>query len=316
MFGKFFSIFKVRQNLFSAAELDRSSSEDPDDSLTNHELFLQLLDIFKKPNVTEVYLNSFGCLTWLTNLGHIEKSDANYKTDALMNLVWCLSWASKTRLDPYRPYGGGVVPTFNLRWHVVLPPLSPDGPHVVFRKQQLSEASLGDFVLENFSRADLLGWLQEDASVVFYGATGSGKTTALFASLSGFFQGIRLGIIESIAELPIISSSWFRLVEVPADVAGKGGVSLNRLKCEILRLSPQKIVIGEVRDSEAQLWAELSRTGHGGIMTTLHAGTHEDAYRRIFNLLGSNKDQLPGIVGIQVSRDTYGQRHCKAAKLN
>jgi pilus assembly protein CpaF len=316
MLGKFFSIFKVRQNLFSAAELDRSSSEDPDDSLTNHELFLKLLDIFKKPNVIEVYLNSFGCLTCLTNLGHIEKSSVNYTADALMNLVWCLSWASKTRLDPYRPYGGGVVPTFNLRWHVVLPPLSPDGPHVVFRKQQLSEASLGDFVLENFSRTDLLGWLQEGASVVFYGATGSGKTTALFASLSYFFEGVRLGIVESIAELPLISSSWFRLVEVPSDVAGKGGVSLNRLKCEILRLSPQKIVIGEVRDSEAQLWAELSRTGHGGIMTTLHAGTHEDAYRRIFNLLGSNKDQLPGIIGIQVSRDTHGQRHCKAAKLN
>lgn len=316
MLGKFFSIFKVGQNLLSTVEPDNSHWDDTEDALGDQTLFLQLLDIFKKPNVIEVYLNSFGCLTCLTNLGHIEKSSVNYTADALMNLVWCLSWTSKTRLDPYRPYGGGVVPTFNLRWHVVLPPLSPDGPHVVFRRQQLFQASLNDFVLVNFSRADLLAWVQEGSSLVFYGATGSGKTTALFASVCDFFQGVRLGIVESIAELPLISSSWFRLVEVPTDAAGKGGVSLNRLKCEILRLSPQKIVIGEVRGSEAQLWAELSRTGHGGIMTTLHAGTHEDAYRRIFNLLGSNNDQLPEIIGIQVFRDTQGQRYCKATKLN
>ena len=316
MLAKLFSIFKVGKNLLSTAEPAHSHWDDAEDALGNHVLFLQLLDIFKNPNVIEVYLNSFGYLTCLTNLGHIEKSSVNYTADALMNLVWCLSWTSKTRLDPYRPYGGGVLPNFNLRWHVVLPPMSPDGPHVVFRRQQLFQASLSDFVLENFSRADLLAWVQEGASVVFYGATGSGKTTALFASVCCFFQGVRLGIVESIAELPLISSSWFRLVEVPADVAGKGGVSLNRLKCEILRLSPQKIVIGEVRDSEAQLWAELSRTGHGGIMTTLHAGTHEDAYRRIFNLLGSNNAQLPEIIGIQVFRDTQGQRNCKATKLN
>lgn len=316
MLAKLFSIFKVGQNLLSTAEPDHSHWDDAEDTLGNHVLFLQLLDIFKNPNVIEVYLNSFGYLTCLTNLGRIEKSGVNYTADALMNLVWCLSWTSKTRLDPYRPYGGGVVPTFNLRWHVVLPPMSPDGPHVVFRRQQLFQASLSDFVLENFSRADLLAWVQEGGSVVFYGATGSGKTTALFASVCCFFQGVRLGIVESIAELPLISSSWFRLVEVPADVGGKGGISLNRLKCEILRLSPQKIVIGEVRDSEAQLWAELSRTGHGGIMTTIHAGTHEDAYRRIFNLLGSNNAQLPEIIGIQVFRDTQGQHHCKATKLN
>ena len=174
MLAKLFSIFKVGKNLLSTAEPDHSHWDDAEDALGKHALFLQLLDIFKNPNVIEVYLNSFGYLTYLTNLGHIEKSGVNYTADALMNLVWCLSWTSKTRLDPYRPYGGGVLPNFNLRWHVVLPPMSPDGPHVVFRRQQLFQASLSDFVLENFSRADLLAWVQEGASVVFYGATGSG----------------------------------------------------------------------------------------------------------------------------------------------
>ena len=316
MLGTLSSIFKVGQNLLSTAKPDLNPSEDARDSLEKNELFLQLLDVLNEPNITEVYLNSFGCLTRLTNLGHIEKSAVTYTMDALMDLVWCLSWTSRTRLDPNRPYGGGVIPSSNLRWHAVLPPLSPDGPHVVFRKQYLSKTSLDDFVLENFSSSDVLEWVEDGASVVFYGATGSGKTTALFASLRCFFQEARLGIIESIPELPLVSSSWFRLVEVPADVGGRGGVALNRLKCEILRLSPQKIIIGEIRDSEAQLWAELSRTGHGGIMTTLHAGTHEDAYRRISNLLGANKDQLPEIMGLQVFRHRQGRRHCRAVKLN
>lgn len=316
MSAKFFSIFKFGQNLLSTVQPNHSHWDDTEGDLGNHALFLQLLDVFTDQNVIEVYLSDVGYLTHLTNRGHIEKSPVTYTADALMDLVWSLSWTSRTRLDPNRPYGGGVIPRSNLRWHAVLPPLSPDGPHVVFRRQHLSQTSLDDFVLENFSRTDLLEWVQEGASVVFYGATGSGKTTALFASLSEFFRGFRLGVVESIAEIPLISSAWFRLVEVPSDVGGRGGVSLNRLKCEILRLSPQKIVIGEIRDSEAQLWAELSRTGHGGIMTTLHAGSREDAYRRIFNLLGSNKEQLPKIIGIQVFRDTQGRRHCQSAKLN
>lgn len=315
MLENFFDIFKAGKSPFSSSDSVRKLEETSEDSLENHALFSELIHVLNDPNAIEVYLNGSGCLTRLSKLGHIEKSAVTYTMDALMDLVWCLSWTSRTRLDPYTPYAGGVLPSSNLRWHAVLPPLSPDGPHVVFRKQQLSQASLDDFILENFSRAGLLGWVHQGASVIFYGATGSGKTTALFASIRCFFQEVRLGIVESIAELPLISSLWFRLVEVPADLAGKGGVSLNRLKCEILRLSPQKIVIGEIRDSEAQLWAELSRTGHSGIMTTLHAGTPEDAYRRISNLLGSNKDQLPEIIGIQVFRDMQGRRHCQAQKL-
>lgn len=316
MLERLFSVFNRERNRFSRIESGNKSANDLDESIKNNDLFLQVLGALNQPNIMEVYLNGSGGMSLRTHLGQIEKSCANYTTDTLMELMWCLSWVSRTRLDPYRPHGGGVVPGFNLRWHVVLPPLSPDGPNVVFRRQQLSQASLDDFVLENFSRADLLGWVQEGASIVFHGATGSGKTTALFASVCCFFQGIRLGIIESIAELPLISDFWFRLVEVPPDVGGKGGISLNHLKCEILRLSPQKIVIGEIRDSEAQLWAELSRTGHGGIMTTLHAGSHEEAYRRILHLLVSNKDHLPRIIGIHVYRGAQGLYHCRAVELN
>jgi pilus assembly protein CpaF len=316
MLEKFLSVFNSRKNIFSIVDSEDRSPEDFSDSLDKQPLFLQLLEVLKQPNIHEVYLSSFGGLTRLNDRGEVEDSCVKYTDDALMDLVWCLSWVSKTRLDPYRPFGGGVVPNFNLRWHVVLPPMSPDGPQLVFRKQLLSQANLDDFVLENFSRTDLFGWVQDEASVVFHGATGSGKTTALFASLRCFFQNVRLGIVESIAELPLISKSWFRLVEVPTDPSGKGGVSLSRLKCEILRLSPQNIVIGEVRDSEAQLWEDLSRTGHGGILTTLHAGSHADAYRRILNLLGSDKEQLSKIMGIHVFKDGQGQHRCRALQLN
>lgn len=316
MLEKFFNVFALGQKLLSLKSSEDRDLEASDESLELDPLFLQLLDVLKDPNVIEVYLNTFGRVTRLTDRGHIEDSSVNYTIDALMNLIWSLSWTTKSRLDPYRPYAGGVIPIFNLRWHVVLAPLSPDGPNLVFRKQLLSDADLGDFVLDNFSQRDLLEWVYGGASVVFYGATGSGKTTALFASLRIFFKDVRLGIVESIAELPLLSGSWFRLVEVPADASGKGGVSLNRLKSEILRLSPQKIVVGEIREHEAQLWAELSRTGHGGIMTTLHAGSHEDAYRRILNLLALSKDQLPPIIGVHVFKDVQGQHHCRALKLN
>jgi Flp pilus assembly CpaF family ATPase len=278
-------------------------------------LFTKLIEKVEGETIQELYLNHEGVLSCLLAGG--ERADLGIFCSAndVVELAWKLAWGAGLRLDPFSPFAGGVIKGCSVRWHAAIPPAAPDGALIVLRKQSFSAECLKSFKFENFSESDILQWQKNGTSVVFFGPTGCGKTTLLFSLLQRYFMDCRVGIVESVVELPLASAAWFRLVQVGQDVAGKGGVAYDWLVAEMLRLSPQMIVLGEIRVAEAYVWSELSRSGHGGILTTFHAGSTAEARGRLFSNAGISGAEIPPIIGVQVRRDELGSYQCRCEAL-
>ena len=283
-----------------------------------HSPFARLLDelspILRNPEVAEIYLNARG-ISAADRVGSPLPVALNWALEDVTEFLSELAWESKTRIDPYRPFAGGVIAAMPWRWHAIISPLSPDGPLVVLRRLSFDEIGLDQFKFENFLPHDFLNWINKGISIIFYGATGSGKTTLLVAVLREFFINTRLGIAEALPEIPLTSNRWFRLVEVAKDTGGRGGVDFTRVVAEMMRLSPQRLVMGELRGEEAAMLLDFASTGHGGVMTTMHAGTIDDARTRFTRLARIPLSNLPPINGIRVWRDSAGIGHARMDQL-
>jgi pilus assembly protein CpaF len=121
-------------------------------------------------------------------------------------------------------------------------------------------------------------------SILVSGGTGAGKTTLLNA-LSGFIDsGERIVTIEDAAELRLQQRHVVRLESRPANVEGKGEVTVRDLLRNALRMRPDRIVIGEVRGAEALDLLTALNTGHDGALSTVHANSPADALSRLETL--------------------------------
>lgn len=113
------------------------------------------------------------------------------------------------------------------------------------------------------------------------GATGSGKTSLIASVLDDVASAERLVVIEDTHELPIRHRNAVRLEARPPSAEGRGAVSLDDLLRAALRLRPDRIIVGEVRGSEALTLVQSMNTGHVGSMSTVHANSAIDGLERI-----------------------------------
>ena len=266
--------------------------------------------------INEIFINSGGNLSCLLNTGLRRELDGVFSHHEMTAFIMELAWHSQVRLDPFLPFAGGVIPGEPWRWHATTMPLSPDGSLLVIRRQQFQKLKFCQFKLVNFSPADLRNWLRSCTSVIFFGAAGSGKTSLLVATLREFFMDERVGVAETVVEIPLMSPHWFRLAEVAKDAAGLGGVDFKRVVAEMMRLSPALLVLGEIRGEEAVVLSSFARTGHGGVLSTIHAGSSADARERITNLAKTPLSQMPPMVGVHLTADPGGIYRACAERLN
>ncbi len=113
------------------------------------------------------------------------------------------------------------------------------------------------------------------------GGTGAGKTTTLNV-LSGFIpESERIVTIEDAAELQLHQEHVIRLESRPANIEGRGEVSIRDLVRNSLRMRPDRIVVGEVRDAAALDMLQAMNTGHDGSICTVHANSPRDTLARI-----------------------------------
>jgi pilus assembly protein CpaF len=174
------------------------------------------------------------------------------------------------------------------RVNVVIPPLSLSGPCLTVRRFRRDGFSLRELVANATLPAALAELLAvcvaARASVLVSGGTGSGKTTTLNA-LSGAIPGEeRIVTIEDAAELRLRQRHVVRLEARPANLEGRGEVTIRQLVKNALRMRPDRIVVGEVRGAEALDMLQALNTGHDGSLTTVHANSPEDALRRVETL--------------------------------
>ena len=174
------------------------------------------------------------------------------------------------------------------RVNVVIPPLSLGGPCLTIRRFRQRGFSLRELVDAGTLPRELADFLAlcvaARGSILVSGGTGSGKTTMLNA-LSGAIAGEeRIVTIEDAAELRLRQRHVVRLESRPANLEGRGEISIRQLVRNALRMRPDRIVVGEVRGGEALDMLQALNTGHDGSLTTVHANSPGDALRRIETL--------------------------------
>ena len=130
-------------------------------------------------------------------------------------------------------------------------------------------------------------------NVLISGGTGAGKTT-LLNIMSGFIPSTeRIVTIEDSAELQLEQEHVVRLETRPANIEGKGEINQRNLVINSLRMRPDRIVVGEVRGSEALDMLQAMNTGHDGSLTTVHANSPRDALSRIETMIAMAGLHLP-----------------------
>jgi pilus assembly protein CpaF len=175
------------------------------------------------------------------------------------------------------------------RVNIVVPPLVPKSPIITIRKFRQDRYGMDDLVSigtlsEGMARL-CEGCIKGKLNIVISGGTGSGKTTFLNA-LSAFMPDReRIITIENPIELKLQQRHVIQAEARPPSSEGKGEVTQRDLLRNALRMRPDRIVVGEVRGSEAFDMMQAMNTGHEGSLTTVHANTARDALARIENMV-------------------------------
>lgn len=262
------------------------------------EFIKRLLIYFQDPSVHELCLNGIRSLSlFKENL----ISTAASPFDSEENLIrLCQDFARQEgkRLDPYCPSAGGKWEKF--RWHCLIPPASAEGIAFSLRRHRFENIDVKDFQVRS-GLEDLLQSVFENRNnhIVFCGPTGSGKTSFISAYLKKYALEERVILVEEYAEIPLFSPHWLRLLSKPNDLENRGEVKLSFLIEESLRLRPDRLVLGEIRNKDALVFFETLLLGHHGSLSTLHASEMCGVRRRIDALLamrGGSREEFWKIV--------------------
>ena len=171
------------------------------------------------------------------------------------------------------------------RVNAVVPPIALDGASLTIRKFSADPYTTEDLIgFGTFSRpvAELISaCVRARLNILISGGTGSGKTTTLNVLSSFVPDDERIVTIEDAAELQLNQAHVIRLESRPKNAEGRGEISIRELVRNSLRMRPDRIIVGEVRDGAALDMLQAMNTGHDGSITTLHANTPRDALSRL-----------------------------------
>ena len=220
--------------------------------------------------------------------GKLEKTPYTFLDDRhLRNIIDRIVSQVGRRIDEASPMVDARL-VDGSRVNAIIPPLALDGPSVSIRRFAVDRLTMDNMLsygsispgMAKFVEAAVKGEL----NILISGGTGSGKTTTLNI-FSGFIpRDQRIITIEDSAELQLQQPHVIRLETRPANLEGKGEISQRELVKNTLRMRPDRIVVGEVRGSEAVDMLAAMNTGHDGSLATIHANTPRDALSRVENM--------------------------------
>jgi len=183
------------------------------------------------------------------------------------------------------------------RVNIIIPPLAIDGPSISIRKFAKKKITL-DVMMRQGNISEPMSTLLKIAArsqlnILISGGTGSGKTTLLNAMSQMIDHGERIVTIEDAAELQLQQPHVVRLETRPANLEGQGDITMRDLVKNALRMRPDRIILGEVRGSEAVDMLQAMNTGHDGSLGTIHANRPREALTRLENMIGLAGINLP-----------------------
>jgi P-type conjugative transfer ATPase TrbB len=257
----------------------------------------KIMDLLTEPSITEIRINSDGKL-WYHKLGegkiHLNTS---INADNVKQAIYAVAYSHHECCDEKKPYVSAEVPGTGERFQGVLPPIVK-APTIAIRKKAVRIFTLEDLeaknVLTNVQVHYLRNAVLERKNILVIGGTDTGKTTFANALLQVITNTTdRLVIIEDTQELQCKAQDIEYL-------RSKDGIAtLRDLLRTTLRLSPDRIVIGEVRGAEALDLLKAWNTGHSGGVSTIHASSASQGLSRL--------EQLISEAGVLPSRDMISE---------
>ena len=281
---------KVRQTLqevlsqedtpLTVADRARIAQDIADDILGYGPLEPYLRD----PDITEVMVNGAEDI-WVERAGRIYKTDGIFTDEPhLRRTIDKIVARVGRRVDESSPMVDARLPDGS-RVNAVVPPLALDGSLLTIRKFATDPYQIEDLVgmstlstsVAEFLSAAVRGRL----NILVSGGTGAGKTTTLNVLSSFIPEDERIITIEDAAELQLHQEHVLRLEARPPNIEGRGEVRVRDLVKNSLRMRPDRIVVGEVRDAAALDMLQAMNTGHDGSICTVHANSPRDVLARI-----------------------------------
>lgn len=254
-------------------------------------------------SVTDILVNGPGEV-WVDRGGALELTDVRFgSTNHLMATVERALASLGLRVDRSSPTVDARLPDGS-RIHVAIPPATVDYPVVAIRRFSRAIESFEQLVESGTASGTQVDILTSAArggeNVIVSGGTGAGKTTLLNLLVSAIPRDVRVVTVEDAAELRL-PGHVIRLEAHPANAEGFGEVTVRQLLRSALRLRPDRLILGEVRGSEALDLITALNTGHRGSMSTVHANSPEEAMWRLETLALLDGSASPHAVQRQLS---------------
>lgn len=253
-------------------------------------------ELVQNPNYSEIMVNGPDQV-YVEDKGKLKLTDIKFRDEEhLMNIIDRIVSQVGRHVDEASPMVDARL-SDGSRVNAIIPPLSLVGPVLTIRKfgkkpitaqQLLQFGSLTPNML-HFLEACVKGKL----NIVVAGGTGSGKTTLLNVLSSYIPEDERIVTIEDAAEVQLKQQHVITLEARPANLEGKGAITIRNLVKNALRMRPDRIIVGEVRSEETLDMLQAMNTGHDGSLTTTHANSPRDTVSRLETMVLMSGMELP-----------------------
>jgi pilus assembly protein CpaF len=222
---------------------------------------------------------------WVHRRGQLHETPARFTDEShLRRIINKMVAQVGRRIDESSPMVDARLPDGS-RVNAIIPPLSLSGPLVTIRKFSKQRLDPNDLVRLGTLSTETVEFVQRcvlaELNVLVSGGTGSGKTTMLNALSSAIPDSERIVTIEDAAELRLNQRHVLRLESRIKNIEGQGEIPIRELVRNSLRMRPDRIIVGEVRGSEALDMLQAMNTGHDGSLSTIHANSPRDALARV-----------------------------------
>ena len=248
-----------------------------------------LQGLLEDASVTEIMINGPDTL-FVEKEGRLYQSHEKFESEEkLMHIIQKIVGSCNRAVNEASPIVDARLPDGS-RVNVVLKPIAINGPIVTIRRFPKEPITMEQMISRNSiskeAAEELKVWVKAGYNIFISGGTGSGKTTFLNA-LSGFIPAEeRIITIEDSAELQLQAvENLVRMETRNANVEGCHAVTIRDLIKSSLRMRPDRIIVGEVRGSEAVDMMTAFNTGHDGSMSTGHANSAADMLNRLQTMI-------------------------------
>jgi pilus assembly protein CpaF len=246
--------------------------------------FGPLQPLLEDDTITEIMVNGAKNI-YIERKGRVHRVPVTFENnDHVMRIIDRIVAPLGRRIDESSPYVDARLPDGS-RVNAVIPPISLVGPVLTIRKFSRNPITIEQLIQFGSITPEAMQFLkacvEARLNIVISGGTGSGKTTFLNI-LSGFIPGDeRILTIENAAELQLRQEHVVTLESRPPNIEGRGEITIRHLVINALRMRPERIIVGEIRDDAALDMLQAMNTGHDGSMTTLHSNGPRDTLARL-----------------------------------